>query len=280
MVDRAYGRKKSDFVAKSSVDAGAYIDYFVNGTNYKISYDNFLSGLGVTGTIVQDGAVTGTPVLNVDGTVNNIRNIEDGSGITSSVTAENGIEIKHNFTVDSTGEPLMQNTTATSPTFASIVGGTGIDVATSGTTIEISSSEATSYATVTMQGNSTATVISVATTPVKAAGTFVVGDESAYSGDTTGKITYTGPDSRHIINAVATIDAASGSNHLVSLHIAINGSVVATTKMTDVISANLPRSIATFLNADLNTDDYIEIYVSNDSTTDNLIVENAILGAL
>ena len=29
-MDRSQGRKKSDFVAKTSVDAGAYIDYFVN----------------------------------------------------------------------------------------------------------------------------------------------------------------------------------------------------------------------------------------------------------
>ena len=65
-MDRSQGRKKSDFVAKTSVDAGAYIDYFVNGTNYKILYTNFLSGLGVTGTIVTEGDPSGTAVLNVD----------------------------------------------------------------------------------------------------------------------------------------------------------------------------------------------------------------------
>ena len=74
-MDRSQGRKKSDFVAKTSVDAGAYIDYFVNGTNYKILYTNFLSGLGVTGTIVSEGDASGIAVLNVDGTVNKIRNI-------------------------------------------------------------------------------------------------------------------------------------------------------------------------------------------------------------
>ena len=77
-MDRSQGRKKSDFVAKTSVDAGAYVDYFVNGTNYKIAYSDFLAGLGVTGTIVQAGDPTGIAVLDIDGTVNKIRNIESG----------------------------------------------------------------------------------------------------------------------------------------------------------------------------------------------------------
>ena len=38
MVDNSDGRKKSNFVAKTSVTAGAYMDFFVNSTNYKISY--------------------------------------------------------------------------------------------------------------------------------------------------------------------------------------------------------------------------------------------------
>ena len=37
-MDRSQGRNKSDYVAKTSVDAGAYIDYVVNGTHYKILY--------------------------------------------------------------------------------------------------------------------------------------------------------------------------------------------------------------------------------------------------
>ena len=70
MVNNADGRKKSDFLAKTSVTSGAYMDFFVNSTNYKISYANFISGLGVTGTIVTLGSGSGTPILNVSGTVN------------------------------------------------------------------------------------------------------------------------------------------------------------------------------------------------------------------
>lgn len=281
MVDRTQGRKKSQFVAKSTVDAGSYMDYFVNGTNYKISYDNFVTGLGVTGSIVTTGSGTGTPVLEIDGSVNKIRNITDGSGIITAVDAENGVEIAHNFTVDSIGEPIMQNSTAVSPTFVSIVGGDGINVITTGTQINISSAALAHYATVTMQGNSTESVITTAGTPVKVAGTFVVGDVSGFTADTTGKVTETeSGTTRHVINAIVSLTAASGTNHQCSIYIALNGSVIATTRMTNTITAGLSRSMATFANIEVTTNDYLEIYVSNDSTTDNLIVSRAVLGVL
>jgi len=99
MVDRAYGVKQSDFTQQTSIISGSFLGFFANGYNYKISYDNFLGGLGVTGSIAQDGASTGTPVLDIQGTVNLIRNIEDGSGIVTNVSPENGITIAHNFFV-------------------------------------------------------------------------------------------------------------------------------------------------------------------------------------
>ena len=281
MVDRTQGRKKSQFIAKSTVDAGSYMDYFVNGTNYKISYDNFVTGLGVTGSIVTTGSGTGTPVLEIDGTVNKIRNITDGSGIITAIDAVNGIEIAHNFTVDSIGEPIMQNSTTASPTFVSIVGGDGINVVTTGSQINISSAELAHYATVTMQGNSTASVITVAGTPVKVAGTFVVGDVSGFTADTTGRITETESGiTRHVINAIVSLTASSGTNHQCSIYIALNGSVIATTRMTNTISSGLSRSMATFANIEIANGDYLEIYVSNDSTTDSLIVSRAVLGVL
>lgn len=280
MTDRAYGVKQSDFTQQNSILSGSYLGFFANGYNYKISYSNFLSGLGVTGTIVQDGAVSGTPVLDVQGTVNNIRNLEDGSGIVTNVSAENGITIAHNFTVNTTGQPLMQDIAAASPMFVSLVGGTGISCTTVGDTIEIASTEAASYASVSMAGNATATTIASTATPVKAAGTFVVGDVSTgWTGATDGRITHTGPTARHVINALATLDVSSGSNHKISLFIAKNGTVIST-KMTDTISAGGPRAIATFVNLTLNQNDYLEIFVRNESTTDSVIVVNAVLSAL
>ena len=280
MVDRVYGVKQSNFTAQTSIVSGSYIGFFANGYNYKITYDNFLSGLGVTGTIVQDGAVTGVPVLDVDGSINNIRNLEAGTGIAIEVSAENGITIEQSYTIDTTGEPLMQNITAATPTFVSLVAGAGIELATVGSTVEVSSIEAASYASVTMQGNATATVIAATATPVKAAGTFVVGDVLDFTADATGKITHTGVAGRHVINATVTVDVASGTNHKISLYIAKNGSVIANSKMSDTVSTGLVRSLATFLNLEMQPADYFEIFVRNESTTDDITVVNAMLSAL
>jgi hypothetical protein len=280
MYERSYGVKQSDFTQQTSIISGSFLGFFANGYNYKISYDNFLGGLGVTGTIVQDGAVTGTPVLDIQGTVNYIRNLEDGSGIVTNVSAENGITISHNFTVNTTGEPLMQDIASASPMFVSLVGGTGIAVTTSGDTIEIASTEATSFASVSMAGNATDTVIASTATPVKVAGTFVVGDVSAgWTAATDGRITFTGQTSRHIVNAIVTLDVASGSNRLISLFIAKNGAVIST-KMTTTISHDSPHAIATFANLVLNQNDYVELFVMNESTTTSVIAVNAVLSVL
>ena len=54
------GVKKSAFSSSTSVPSGATFDYVSGSTNYKISYDNLLTELGATGTIVQGGDPTGT----------------------------------------------------------------------------------------------------------------------------------------------------------------------------------------------------------------------------
>ncbi len=280
MIERSYGVRQSEFVQQTSILAGSSFGFFNNGYNYQITYANFLNGLGVTGTISQVGDVTGVPVLDISGVNNYIRNLEEGSGISLNLSAEDGIEISHNFTIDSVGEPIVQNGGAASPTFVSIEGGEGIGVTTTGTRVVISSTETLSFATITMAGNSTATTIASTATAVKAAGTFVVGDVSSnFTGATSGRITHTGPQSRHVINALVTLDAASGSNHLLSIFIAVNG-VIVSTKMTDTVSHSSPRAIATFINIVLDTDDYVEIFVRNESAATNVIAVNAVLSIL
>jgi len=280
MAGNSQGRKKSEFIQQGTVLANSYLDYVVNGTNYKISYDNFVANLGVTGSIVQDGAVTGAPVLDVDGTVNKIRTIENGSGVLANVSAENGIKLSHNFVNDGTGTPLFLSTTADQPVFASLVAGNGISLTSTDNYVTIAQEGIAEYANVNMHGNATQTVIASTATAVKVAGTFIVGDEAGYTGDTTGRITHTGNTARHIINAIISMTVASGTNHTVSMYIALNGTVIPSTKTTTTTSSGLYRSLATFANLELDEGDYVEIFVRNESTTDDLIVLDAIIGAL
>jgi hypothetical protein len=131
-------RKISEFVASTGLPADTYLTLVTGGKNTKIALADFLAALNVTGSIVQDGATTGTPVLDVAGTVNNIRNIEDGPGVLSSVSAENGLTIEHNFGQDTVGVPVLVNPTNAQPFIASLEAGSGIAISGVGNHIEIS----------------------------------------------------------------------------------------------------------------------------------------------
>ena len=280
MVDRAQGRKKSEFVQQSTVLANSYLDYVVNGTNYKIAYNDFVTGLGVTGTIVQEGAVTGTAILDVDGTINQIRNLENGPGIVTSVSAENGAKISHNFTANADGLPILLNTTAASPTIASIVAGSGISVqAVNNGGIEITSIADQIYSQVTMQGNSTATTIATQGTAVKVAGTWVVQTESNFTGNTTGRLTYTGSTTEVVsANVSITFSHAGGGTDNLAVYIAKNGSVLTASKLTRAVTGSARANVGTFFNVSMANSDYLEVFVSNDSDTSNITVVDCLFG--
>ena len=279
MTIRADGRRKSEFVAKDTVQAGGYLDYVVNGTNYKISYDKFVANLGVTGSIVQTGAVTGAPVLEIDGPVNRIRNLEGGSGVNVNISAQNGVSLSHSFTANADGLPILLNTTAASPTIASIVAGSGISVTAVNTNgIQITSIADAINAQVSMHSNSTATTISTTSTPVKVAGTFVSGSASSFTVDTTGKLTYTGLTTTTVrLTASVTLDVV-GTNQDLTVHLAKNGTVISAAKISRIVSASNTANVGVFYNVSVATSDYLEVFVSNATTTNNITVTDCLFG--
>ena len=279
MVKRADGRKKSDFVAQDTVLANSFMDYFVNNTNYRISYQNLVAGLGVTGSIVTTGDVTGSPVLEIDGTVNKIRNIENGSGIVTSITPTNGVKVSHNFTANADGLPILLNTTAASPTIASIVAGSGISVAAVNTNgIQITSIADEINAQVSMHDNSTATVIATIDTPVKVAGTFVVGAVSTFTADNTGKLTYTGSTTATVqFSASVTLNVV-GTNQDLTVQFFKNGISLPDAKISRTVSAGSAGNVGLFYNIPVTASDYVEIYVANGTSTNNITVTDCLFG--
>lgn len=279
MAGNAQGRKKSQFVQQNTVLANSYLDYVVNGSNYKISYDNFVANLGVTGSIVQSGAVTGAPVLNVDGSVNKIRNIENGSGILANVSAENGIVLSHNFTANADGLPILLNTTAASPTIASIVAGSGISVAAvNNGGIQITSIANDIYAQVSMHDNTTLTTINTINVPVKAAGTFATNGTSNFTSDTTGRLTYTGATTETIsVSASVSINVV-GVNQKITIYIAKNGIVLPAAKINRVFDSGDIGNVGIFYNISMTASDYLEVFVANATGTNDLTVTDVLFG--
>ena len=87
------GVKKSQFVGSEIIPNGSYFDFVVNGKNLRIKDTDFYRALNVIGSIIQDGDPLGVPVLDAQGSVNAIRNLSAGAGISLAVNPQNGITI-------------------------------------------------------------------------------------------------------------------------------------------------------------------------------------------
>jgi len=129
-----------------------------------------------------------------------------------------------------------------------------------------------------LQGNATNTVIAVAGTAVLVAGTWVVESTSQATGSTAGRITYDGgKDAKLPISTSITVVPVSGGSIDISSQIAINGSVIANSKRTASASSGNPVSIGLPWQENLSTTDFVEVFVTNEDSTVDLLVSSAIL---
>jgi len=126
--NRVIGVKKSQFTGGTSISGSATFDYVDSGQNIKITFTDLLTNLGVTGTLEQGGDPLAAPVLDVQGSVNVIRNIEAGFGIAASISGQNGLTIATDFSFDETGVALVDDVSAEAPAFKSLVAGSGVTI--------------------------------------------------------------------------------------------------------------------------------------------------------
>lgn len=128
-----------------------------------------------------------------------------------------------------------------------------------------------------MQSNATNTVISSVGVPVLVAGTWVVQGTSQFTGTTAGRSTYNGgKNARLPIFFSITVQPASGVGISISALVAINGSVVPASKITDTADSGNPTSISVPWQYTFQTSDYVEIFVQNNTNTNDLLVSTAI----
>lgn len=162
--------KKSNFSSVSSSQATDTFDLVRNGQNLKITQANLITDFGATGPLQSLGELAATPVLTVISDVNYIRNILGGAGILPSISPQNGVQLDHNFTVDATGEAIMINASAASPTLRSLVAGAGITLTSGGTYITLSTTES----------SKTVIVYSESDFPTAVAGVITFADDTEY----------------------------------------------------------------------------------------------------
>jgi hypothetical protein len=134
-----------------------------------------------------------------------------------------------------------------------------------------------------MQGNATPTVIASTSTPVKAAGaTTETAISQRFTVSLTNRATYVGAINRDFkVSVVASL--SSGNNNQISVYIAKNGVVMSESKtdLTTNAGGRLENGSVQAL-VSLSDIDYIEVWVENNSSTNNITVEdlNVIIEAL
>ncbi len=281
MTINSQGRKKSNFPALSSIPDGATLDFVSGSTNYKITKADFLTALGVTGTLVPAGAVSAIPVLQTTGSVYTIRGLEDGAGIVFSVSPSGGILGSVNLTQEGSYVKLVDDFAVDSPVFASFKAGTGISIAKVGNIITVSASGALPLGIVTMQGNATATTILGTAAAVLASGTWVAGVTENFATSAAGRLTYTGAETIRLnVDASVTFKRAVGAGEIdVSVAVARNGSVNAASKRVTSCTDSVKASVSLPYSIEMAQNDYIELYVANERTAQNITVTDAVFRA-
>jgi hypothetical protein len=130
-----------------------------------------------------------------------------------------------------------------------------------------------------LSSNALETTISVINTPVKVNGGTAWVDESTsqFTIDTNGRATYTGgKDARLPISISSTIAMASGGAKNITVYVAINGSIIAASGATGSVSTTAGR-IGTIWQETFQPNDFVELFVENNSDTTNIVVTDSVL---
>jgi len=128
--------KISQFNVSMTLNNSDLFTFVVNNTNKNITFSDFKSELGVTGTLAQEGDPLAAPILDIVGTDYKIRNAESGSGVLTSLSPSNGVKFDWNVAQDATGVSLTNGLlTASTPAIASLVAGQGLSITKNGNAI-------------------------------------------------------------------------------------------------------------------------------------------------
>ena len=128
-----------------------------------------------------------------------------------------------------------------------------------------------------MQSNAVETIITTINVPVLVAGTWDIGTLSQMSGTTGGELTYiAGKDARLPITYSVTVEPTSGVNINISAYVAINGTVIPSSKRSGVASGGGATSITLPWQVTFALGDNTTVFVENNDTTSNILVSSAV----
>ena len=125
-------------------------------------------------------------------------------------------------------------------------------------------------------GNATETTIAVAGTPVLVAGTWVEQEVSQFTTTAAGRITYNGERAiKAPILASLSCRMASGSDTDVTFYLYKNGVQLAASAQGNTVKAAAVGNTSLIYQDTIEENDYYEIYIANEDSTINIVVEDA-----
>lgn len=130
---------------------------------------------------------------------------------------------------------------------------------------------------VSMNTNAVETVIVAANTPVKVAGLWTVEIESQFTATTDGRLTYTGatPQNMPIAASIRLNQVGPGADTLAAYY-SINGTIVGSSESPIVDAAVNEHTIPVAWQHAFEPNDYVEIWVENQTDTSNIIADKAV----
>jgi len=124
-----------------------------------------------------------------------------------------------------------------------------------------------------MTNNTTVTTISTINTPVKALGTTTANAINQKFTHTDNRLTYVGALIRDF-QVTATVSLSSGNNNVIGVYVAKNGTVISSSEMYSTTSSGgKAESITCQTILELNENDYVEIWVENNTATTDITTE-------
>ncbi len=128
-----------------------------------------------------------------------------------------------------------------------------------------------------MQGNATTTTIAVSGTYVLAAGAWVVENTSRMTGTTAGRLTANNGTFDADITISVTAEPVSGNAKIMSARVALNGVTIVNSTRSSSADAGKPASITIPWLNELTETDFIEVFVTNDTDTIDILVSSALM---
>ena len=134
-----------------------------------------------------------------------------------------------------------------------------------------------SDALISMQSNATNTVIASSGTYVLVAGTWVDSGTSQFTADSAGRMTYLGGNNARLpVDFSCSAAPVSGNAKTIGFQVALNGTLIPASKRTGTTDSGKPVSITNIWQITMATNDFVEIFVTNETDAIDVLVSSAI----